>query len=370
LEAGYFYSDYAVELSKYAMDATAKGEQSVLNAFSYNFKGAMKELQATDDCVFHTNGTGVLTSTVGASATGTWGTSSLTTYTFTSATDYIGVSRLRPGMIVNVFNNAGTTKRQDSTGATEFGIDHIDTINKVVYLGTNGNANGVVVSAASTDILVVAGLSATLASFQSTWPLSGDSFRHGLYYFNDANTSNYLLGQLKSNITELLANNVNAAGALAHVHGLILQDQIINRRDEEAFKGLIGLSHMAQRSAVYQIGIAMSEWYRNKKDQMIDVMPSGIQYSDTFPFVGVTMKLDKRQAKDRLDFIIPKLWGRAMLHDTKFHEVQGRTEFEGRTSSGTLQASVIFYITQAFDYYCVDPGAQGFVSGLTVPNGY
>jgi hypothetical protein len=258
-----------------------------------------------------------------------------------------------------VYNSGLTTNRGNFT------VDHVDYNNKVIYL-----QGALVPGAASTDRICISGLTAPLQSFQSSWPLSGDSFRHGLYYFNDANTSNYLLGQLKSNITELLANNVNAAGALAHVHGLILQDQIINRRDEEAFKGLIGLSHMAQRAAVYQIGIAMSEWYRNKKDQMIDVMPGGVQYSDTFPYVGITMKVDKRQAKDRLDFIIPKLWGRAMLHDTKFHEVQGRTEFEGRTSSGTLQASVIFYITQAFDYYCVDPGAQGFINGLTVPAGY
>lgn len=361
LEAGYVYSDYAVQLSKYSMDATAKGEQAVINAFSYNFKNAMKELQAMDDQVFHTNGTGELTNA--SSAIGTWG-ASLTTYTFAGATDFVGVSRLRPGNIVSIYNSTGTTQRLGTASTVEFQIDHIDTINKVVYL------NDTVTSAAAGDLFAVADLSTPLQSFQSTWPLSGDSFRHGLYYFNDANPANYLLGQLKSNVTELLANNVVANGALAHVHGLILQDQIINRRDEDAFKGLIGLSHMSQRTAVYNIGIAMSEWFRGKNDKMIDVMPGGTQYSDTFPFVGVTMKLDKRQDKSRLDFIIPKLWGRAMLHDTKFHEVEGRTIFEGRTSSGTLAAYVIFYLVQCYDYYCVDPGAQGYISSLTVPSGY
>lgn len=362
LEAGFIYSDYAVELSTKAMDETAKGEQSVINAFAYNFKNAMKELQAIDDIVFHTDGSGKLTNA--SSATGTWG-SSLTTYTFAGSTDYVGVSRLRPGMIVGVFNSGGTTRRTGTAATTEFQIDHVDTLNKVVYL------NDTVGSAASTDILAIAGLSATLASFQSTWPLSGDSFRHGLYYFNDANTSNYLLGQLKSNVTELLANNVAANGALAHVHGLILQDQIINRRNQEVYQGLIGLSHPAQRTAVYQIGVALSEWMRTKQTEgMIDVMPSGVQYSDTFPFVGLTFKLDKREDKSRMDIILPKLWGRAMLHETKFHDVGGRTIFEGRTSSGTLKASQIFYLKQAFDYYCVDAGSQGYVSGLTVPTGY
>ena len=356
LESGFYYSDYAVALSKRAMDDTAKNEQAVINAFAYNFKNAMKELQAMDDQVFHTSGTGVLTNA--SSSTGTWNSGTQTSYTFAGSTDYVGVSRVRWGNTVDVYNSTFTTNKGT------FQIAQVDTINKVV------NLLGSVPSAAAGDVLAVSGLSPTLTSFTSSWPLSGDSFRHGLYYYMDANSSNYLLGQLKANLPELLANNVVANGNLAHIHGLILQDQIINRRDESAFKGLIGLSHMAQRAAVYNIGIALSEWYRGKNDKMIDVMPGGVEYSDTFPFVGVTMKLDKRQDKSRLDFIIPKLWGRSMLHDTKFHEVEGRTIFEGRTASGTVAAYVQFYLVQCFDWYTVDAGAQGFISSLNVPSGY
>lgn len=364
LTAGFIYSDYVVEISLQSMDTTATSGQSVLNAFAYNFKNAMKELQTMDDIVFHTDGTGKVTSSVGASATGSWG-SSLTTYTFASSTDTVGCSRLRPGMAVDVYNNAGSSKRAVGTAAQLY-IDHVDFTNKVVYLSDT------VTGASTTDILAIAGLSATLQSFQSTWPLSGDSFRHGLYYAMDANTSNYFLGQLKSSITELLANNVNAGGALlSHAHGLLLQDQIINRRDEDAFKGLVGIAHMAQRAQVYNIGIALSEWMRTTpSEKMIDVMPQGVSYSTSFPFAGVTCKIDKRQDKSRFDFIIPKLWGRAMLHDTKFHDVQGRTVFESRTSTGTLKAAVHFILTQAFDYYTVDPGAQGFISNLQLPSGY
>lgn len=362
MQAGYFYTDYVVELTQRAMDTTAKGEQAVLNAFAYNFKGAMKELQTIDDIAFHNDGTGKLTNS--ASATSTWG-SSLTTYTFAGASDAVGVSRLRPGMIVGVFNSGGSTQRVGTGSTTEFQIDHVDFVNKVVYL------NDTVASAAGTDILAFAGLAPTLASFQSTWPLSGDSARHGLYYFNDANTSNYVLGQLKSNVTELLANNVVANGYLAHIHGLILQDQIINRRDESAYAGLVGLSHMAQRAQVYSIGIAMAEWMRTKPgEKMIDVMPDGVNYTTSFPFAGLTCKLDKRQDKSRLDFIIPKKWGRAMLHDTKFHEVEGKTIFEGRATTGNLKATQQFILTQAYDYYNVDPGTGGYISSLTVPSGY
>jgi hypothetical protein len=357
MEAGFFYSDFVYALSLRTLDDTAKSEQAVINAFSYNFKNAMKELQATDDIVFHTNGNGVLTNS--ASATSTWNGGASTTYTFASSTDYVDVRRLRPGQLVDVYNSTYTTNRGS------YSIDHVDYINKVVYL-----QGATVPGAASTDVLAISGLTPTLASFQSSWPLSGDSFRHGLYYFLDNNPSNYCLGQLKSNVTELLANSVNVNGNLAHVHGLILQDQVIRRRDPDAYKGLVGIAPMAQRTAIYNIGIAMSEWFRGKSDKMIDVMPGGVMYDDTFPFVGLTCKLDKRQDSSRIDFIIPKKWGRAMLHDTKFHEVQGRTVFEGRTSSGTIQAAVQFLLVQVYDYYCVDPGSQGYLYNCVVPAGY
>lgn len=361
MTAGYIYSDYVVSMSKRAMDTTAKPEQSVINAFSYNFKNGMKELQTTDDIVFHTDGSGKLTNA--GSATSTW--SGGATYTYAGATDTVGVSRLRPGMTVEVYNSAGSTKRAATAGGNEVTIDHIDFNNKVVYLSDT------ITSAAASDILAIAGLTATLASFQSTWPLSGDSFRHGLYYFNDSNTSNYVLGQLKSTVTELLANHVDgASGPLAHIQGLILQDQIINRRDESAFSGLVGIAHMAQRAQVYNIGIALSEWFRGANDKMIDVMPGNTSYSSTFPFVGVNCRVDKRQDKARFDFIIPKTWGRAMLHDTKFHEVEGRTVFENRASNGNLKAGQHFILVQAFDYYNVDPGVQGYIDALSVPSGY
>lgn len=360
LEAGYIYTDYVVDISLRAMGATAKPEQSTINAFAYNFKNAMKELQVIDDITFHGDGTGKLTNS--AQATGTW--SGGVTFTYTGGTpDTLGCAKLRPGMVVNIYDTTGTTVRQDAGANKEFIIAGVDYVNKVVYI------LGSPLSLVATDLLAIAGILTTpLTSFTSGWPLSGDSFRHGLYYFNDANPANYLLSQLKSNVIELLANNVNAGGALAHVHALVLQDQIINRRDESAYKGIMGLCHMSQRTAVNQIGISMSEWMRTKPtEKLIDVMPDNVQYSTTFPFAGVTLRIDKRQFKDRIDFIIPKLWGRSMFFETKFHEVQGRTVFEDRATTGNLKAGVHFILDQAFDWYCTDPGAQGYINGLTVP---
>lgn len=361
--AGYIESRYTVELSERTLNTTETSGQAVVNAFAYLMKNAMREVQVYDDIAFHTDGTGRLTSS--SSATGTWSGGSKRTYTFASAGDPFGVDRLRPGMAVDVYSSDGSTKRSSASAGVQPVVDHIDWDNKVVYLNVD------ITGAAAGDILAFAGITPPLQSFQSGWPLTGDSFRHGLYYANDDSTSNYYLGQLKANETELLANSVdanNSGFAFAHLQQLI--DKIIKRRDESVYKGLVGIAHMAQRSAVFDRGIAISEWQRKGGEVSLDLLPSNNRYSDTFQAAGITFKLSKRQAKNRLDLIVPSLWCRAQLHDAKFHEVQGRTIFESRTSSGTLKAARHFHIIQSYDFACVDPGAAGFVKNLAIPANY
>jgi hypothetical protein len=350
--------EYTVELSLQSMDATASSEQSVLNSFKYSMNHALEEFSVIDDIIFHTAGDGILTNP--ASANGTW--TSGDTYTFAATTDTIGVNRLRPGMGVQSYDVGGTAL---NTEATDPMIIHsIDWDNKVVNLtgAITGEASG-----ASGDIFVYPGVSGATASFGASWPLSGDSFRHGLYYAHDATTSYYYLGKLKSDNRELMPNVVDASSSgltFAHVQSLL--DKIVMRRSSAAFKGLIGLANMNQRAAAQNIGVSISEWFRGKKDDMIDIQPSNTTYESTFQMCGLTVMTDKRQNRDRIDFIIPKNWGRAYLRDTGFYQVGGRQVYEGRASTGAMKATQFFKLISAFDYFCYDPGVEGYISGLAV----
>jgi hypothetical protein len=129
--------------------------------------------------------------------------------------------------------------------------------------------------------------------------------------------------------------------------------------------------HMSQRAQVFQLGISISNWFRGASDKMIDTMPSNTGYSDTFDFCGVKCHLSKRQDRSRVDFINPANWGRAQLFDTKFYDVDGKRVFEVRSSTtANLVSAVEFFLIQAYDYVCFDPGAGGYISSLTVPAGY
>ncbi len=370
LTAGYIYSDYVVEVSLESIDTTSKPGQSVVNVFAKQLSEAMTELKAYDDIHFHGDGSGSLTNA--SSAVGNSGSASAT-MTFAGSTDYLGVGKLREGMAVTVYNGAGTTQR--ATSVTPLFIGTIDYSNKIVTF-----ANSATATSTTGDVLAVAGLASAddLLTGQSGWPgtsaaptLTADTFRHGFRYANDVTTTTYYLGKQRSAVPQLIPSRVNASSSsLVFPHGLLMLDNIIQRRDADVVRGLQGIAHMSQRSAVHSIGIAISNWFRGASDKMIDVMPSNIGYSEKFEFCGIPCTLSKRQDRSRLDFINPKLWGRAQLHDTKFHEVGGRQLFESRTSSGTLKAAQHFIITQAYDFVCYDPGAEGYIDALTLPSGY
>ncbi len=371
LTAGYIYSDYVVEVSLETIDVTSKPGQSVVNVFAKQLAEAMTELKCYDDISFHGDGTGTLTSNGSAYGSGGW--SGGDTMTFAGATDYLGVGKLREGMAVSVWATGAATKRV--TSPIPLIIDHIDYTNKVVYF------NGTITAGASSDLLAFANLTSdtALTSFSSTWPgsassagqLTGDTFRHGFRYANDATTSNYYLGQIKSSLTQLLPSRVNASSSsLVFPHGLLMLDQIVQRRDADVTKGMVGVAHMSQRAAVHSIGVAISNWNRSSNDKSLDVMPSNIGYEQTFEFCGIKCYLSKRQDRSRFDFLVPKVWGRAQLHDTKFHEVGGKNLFESRTSTGTLKAAQHFLIVQAYDFVCFDPGCQGYIDNLALPTGY
>jgi hypothetical protein len=132
------------------------------------------------------------------------------------------------------------------------------------------------------------------------------------------------------------------------------------------------VAHMSQRAAVHSLGIVLSQWERagaNEKSR--DLMPTNIGYEQTFDFCGVKCYLSKRQDRARFDFLVPRVWGRAQLYDTKFYEIGGKNIFESRAqATANLRAAQHFIILQAYDFVCFDPGCQGYIDNLSIPAGY
>lgn len=370
LTAGYFYSRVAWKLTQEQVDTTQSSERSVVNAWQKSIAEAIITAQVMDDISLHTDGSGQLTAAATAE-----GDDDLT---FTiGAADPWGVGRLREGMEVEVWDSAGSTLRAGATGRPII-------INAINYTTQNVLFNQTITSLAATDLIAFAGMTAygpaALTTQSSTWPatgaaagLGGDSFRHGIYYVNDNDSSKYYLGVLKSALPQLLPASVNAnSNALTYTHGLQLKDQLFQRWDADAVKGLIGIAHMKQREQLINIGITIAnkDISGDRYGRILDLLPTNHDYMDTFEYCGIPCYVSKRQSRTRFDFINPMQWGRAEVAPLDFWKLPGSNNyvFEGRDGSGNILAEYHFFLRSACDYVCFNPGQSAYIYGLTIPS--
>jgi hypothetical protein len=265
-----------------------------------------------------------------------------------------------------------------TSGTAPTYITAIDYVNFIVTL------NQSIASLTSGDIITFPNLStaygpSTPTTFSSTWPgqgltngpgLTGDSFRHGIYYANDSTSSNYYLGKLKSTIPQLLATQINASSS-AFTFSMVQQglDAITQKRDKDALTGIKGICHQKQRDMIFRIQVNVSNrifgW---GGDKMNDFQPTNNGYTDTFDLCGVPTRLSKRQFQNRIDFLNPSLWGRAQTKPLRFKTVGGDTVFPVRGSDGTISASREFHLENGFDFVDYDPGVGFYISNLALPS--
>lgn len=335
--ATYFPTTFAVQINDLAMHATATSDRAIKKAFAYALTNAIKEAQVYDDFSFHTAGNPVF-----ATATAHTTSGGKSVYTLDTA---FATQLCRVGMPCVVYLNALGANRD--SGATRV-------IEKVNVGANQVTLDATVTSAGTDDKLVFDGVSGATP----TW-------KNGLYLFNNTATSGNLLSLSRTDYPEINCNVVNAGGALSEIHGMLLLDAIRQRRDDEYVAGLVGLAHNKQRIAWFKKGLTISEWQRGASDKMIDLAPD--MNEKNFMYCGVKHVIDKHQDRTRLDWFIPKLWGRAILKELDWHTVEGRKLFELRGSSGGVAAAMVFYLKQLEDWYNVDPGAAGFIYGLTIP---
>src|SRR2546427_126145 len=88
----------------------------------------------------------------------------------------------------------------------------------------------------------------------------------------------------------------------------------------------------------------------------------------TYPVQLATPSVNADQT--RVDFLDLSHWGRAVLKDIDFYEVNGNTVFPIYGASGGLAASYIFYFDTAFQVWDDSPRTGAFIDTLARPSGY
>ena len=211
-----------------------------------------------------------------------------------------------------------------------------------------------------------------LGAAAGAYTASAGSWRNGIYTFNTSSTSGSLGGLSYSTAYELATPSVNGQSGFFTPSLLYSgKSQLIQRRDEEAYGGVIGVCHPAQRVSWYLQGLTISNWFRGASDKMIDIAPKGTDYGDTFVAGDVTHYVSRYASKARVDWLNPSNFGWTQLADIDFVQTpEGQRIFMGRSAStGNPQAGFQFYIVNTRQLYSVDPGCAVVYYALQVPSG-
>jgi hypothetical protein len=377
INAGYFYTIMMYRLSDEEIDLTKNSKQSVVNVLSKTLADAMDEAGTYDDISIHGDGSGKLTNSCSATTS--------TSMTLLATGDNLGIARLREGMSVDVWDSTGATKRV-LTVATDapLRIESIDESTNTVTFNT------AVTGITTGDLLALAGMDnygpSALTSFSAGWPLTAartnapgltnDSYRHGILYAHDATPANYYLGKQKSAIPQLMPVRINGKNQpVVFAHGLLGKDRLRRKRNPEVVNGLMGITSMAQRAQVWELGTNINQKITSGTEfgKSYDGLPSNDAYTDTFDFAGIKCYVSKRIANDRFDFVNLKNWGRAEVFPgiRPYVDLNGNKYFQVTDpSTGKKIAMTEFGFQSAYDFVCFDPGAEFYIDQLEVPAGY
>ena len=339
------YLKYGVQYSTKLMWATDDKRKSGVNYFRHVLAKGMASFRRHIDTLAVGDGTGVL------------GTISAVTIntpagfdTLTLASDGFRARLLRYGQDISIYSANLGTKRVGG----ETPIVYYDGPTNTVRIAT-----GVIAGIIATDKIVVSGLTAT-----PPVSLLGVKYHH-------ASTGTWL-GLDRATTPEIKGNEVAAGGALAISQVRLALNKIGDRVGELSSTGkgrkIQAWMHPAQLAAYEELGQAVTVMNRTVGER-----PSGMDLlfnDENMRIAGMKINTHWAWDRTRIDLIDMESWGRAVMKEPDFYEVEGRRIFELRGPSGGVSTSQIFYLTAAFNIFTDNPISGAFITGLTIPAGY
>jgi len=353
---GAFETDIAFNIPARAAWATKTQQQAIVNVMKTSLAAAIKETALYNEIALFNDGVGVIATATAVSGAGTAGTD--VTYTLETANFTFDQIRGK-GQLVDIADSGLVVR---AVGARVKSINFAANQVTITVGGTN-------YSPTATDRIVFPGM----GPITSTTLASG-SFRYGLYTYNTTNTTGSLLGLAYSNAYELACPTVNMNGGFFTPSVIFAgKSQLIQRRDDEAYAGIMGVCHMAQRTGWYLEGITIANQHirPGESAKNIDLAGQGTAYGDTFEAGDITHYVSRYASKSRVDWFAPKNLGYVQLSDIDFFQSpEGQRVFVGRSATtGNPTAGFQFYLASTRNVYSVDPGCSCVMYSGAIPAG-
>ncbi len=305
---------FAIEITKLVEYATTGRERAIENAAKREVAQGMKQFRAFLDKLMQTAGNGVLGTISGVAGA---------TFTMTVPN---GAALVYPGQVIQIYDTTLTTNRNvaASVTTTVLSADPITTQTITVDNVPSGTI--------ATDVIVHDGLS-------GAQPVSLYGIK---YHQNNATTGTWLNLNRATYPVQLATPRVNAGNAALTPSNVRLAINKVRKSLGINHLGkLIAYMAVEQEHAWENLGITVSQIIKEGGDKSgndLDLLFSGRKTMS-----GIPIKASVNADQTRVDFLDLSHWGRAVLKDIDFYEVNGNTVFPIYGASGGIAASYIFY---------------------------
>jgi len=332
---------FAIEITKLVEYATTGRERAIENATKREVANGMKQFRAFLDKLMQTAGNGVL---------GTINSIASTTFTMTVPN---GAALVYPGQTIQIYDTTLTTNRNVAAGVTTtvLSADPITTQQITV--------DNVPTGTVATDVIVHDGLT-------GAQPVSLFGIK---YHQNNATTGTWLNLNRATYPVQLQTPRVNAGNAALTPSNVRLAiNKVRKSLGINHVSKLIAYMAVEQEHAWENLGITVSQIIKEgggSNGNDLDLLFSGRKTMS-----GIPIKSSVNADQTRVDFLDLAHWGRAVLKDIDFYEVNGNTVFPIYGASGGLAASYIFYFDTAFQVWDDSPRTGAFIDTLARPSGY
>jgi hypothetical protein len=332
---------FAIEITKLVEYATTGRERAIENAAKREVAQGMKQFRAFLDKLMQTAGNGVL---------GTISSVAGSTFTMTVPS---GAALVYPGQTIQIYDTTLTTNRNVAASVTTTvqSADPITTQQIVV--------DNVPTGTVATDVIVHDGLT-------GSQPVSLFGIK---YHQNNATTGTWLNLNRATYPIQLQTPRVNAGNAALTPSNVRLAINKVRKALGISHVGkLIAYMAVEQEHAWENLGITVSQIIKEGgggTGNDLDLLFSGRKTMS-----GVPIKSSVNADQTRVDFLDLSHWGRAVLKDIDFYEVNGNTVFPIYGASGGIAASYIFYFDTAFQVWDDSPRTGAFIDTLARPSGY
>ena len=332
---------FAIEITKLVEYATTGRERAIENATKREVANGMKQFRAFLDKLMQTAGNGVL---------GTISSIASTTFTMTVPN---GAALVYPGQTIQIYDTTLTTNRNVAAGVTTtvLSADPITTQQITV--------DNVPTGTVATDVIVHDGLT-------GAQPVSLFGIK---YHQNNATTGTWLNLNRATYPVQLQTPRVNAGNAALTPSNVRLAiNKVRKSLGINHVSKLIAYMAVEQEHAWENLGITVSQIIKEGGESSgndLDLLFSGRKTMS-----GIPIKSSVNADQTRVDFLDLAHWGRAVLKDIDFYEVNGNTVFPIYGASGGIAASYIFYFDTAFQVWDDSPRTGAFIDTLARPSGY